>query len=109
MHYYCTYFDKNYLSKGLALIQSLTLNSSAFTLYVLCLDDTTNEVIVNLHREEIVPFSLQNIEATYPELVEVKAKRKLVEYYFTLSPFLPSYILRNFEGVDIINYVDADL
>ena len=32
MEYYCTYFDRNYLAKGLALYDSLTRQAGAFRL-----------------------------------------------------------------------------
>ena len=36
---FCTIADKNYLTKALAMYQSLTENLEQFTLYFLCLDD----------------------------------------------------------------------
>ena len=42
------------------------------------------------------------------ELKYAKKNREKVEYYFTLSPFLPLYILKNF-SVEVINYIDSDL
>lgn len=42
MRYFCTLSDKNYLKKGVALINSLTrVSSEEFILYYLCLDSDT--------------------------------------------------------------------
>jgi hypothetical protein len=59
-----------------------------------------------LHKVEIIP--LATLEAAYPELASVKPTRKLIEYYFTLSPFLPHYLFSK-TTADRITYIDADL
>jgi hypothetical protein len=55
---------------------------------------------------EIVP--LARLEAAYPELAPLKRSRTLIEYYFTLSPFLPHYLFANTDA-DRITYIDGDL
>ena len=46
MRFYCTYFDKNYLVKGLTLYRSLQRHGGSFTLWVLCLDEATFEAML---------------------------------------------------------------
>jgi Sulfotransferase domain len=105
---FCTYFDHNYLSRAMLMIESLRRFDSEKPIYVLAL----SELCVTLLRElalpkvEIIP--LAELEATYPELTEVKPARKTIEYYFTLSPFLPHYLFDR-TAADRITYVDADL
>jgi hypothetical protein len=55
---------------------------------------------------EIVP--LAKLEAAYPELVSLKQSRTMIEYYFTLSPFLPHYLFATTDA-DRITYLDGDL
>jgi hypothetical protein len=107
--YYCTYFDQNYLLRGLTLYRSLVRAGDAFTLWVLCLDDATYEMLDRLRRPDLHPIRLTDLEVADPELRAVKPDRSPIEYYFTLTPALPLYILNRFTDVDLITYVDSDL
>lgn len=80
-----------------------------FTLYVLCLDEVTYELLNKMQLENIILIKLVEIEAAYPELLDIKKTRSTIEYYFTCSPVLPLYIFDKFNQVDRISYVDADL
>lgn len=109
MRYYCTYFDHNYLSRGLALYHSLEKHAKPFTLWVLCFDDTTLRSLRRLNLYSLIPVALHELEGDDAELLAVKSTRTTVEYYFTSTPSLPLYILNRFPQVDIITYLDADL
>lgn len=109
MRHYCTYFDCNYLVRGLVLHDSLQKHSDGdFRLYILCLDSITHQILRSLNKPTIVPIPLWKIESWEPELMVAKQNRSLVEYWFTLSPVLPLYILKNFD-CDLVTYLDADL
>lgn len=109
IRHYCTYFDSNYLPRGLVLHQSLEKHSEGdFRLYVLCLDEQTEGVLKSLNKPTIVPISLKQVEAWDSDLLKVKSNRSTVEYYFTLSPILPLYVFEHF-GCDIVTYLDSDL
>jgi hypothetical protein len=111
MYYFCTCFDKNYSTRGLALFDSLRTQTTDFRLFALCLDDEALAVVsqISTRSPKIVPVSLARLEEWNPELLKAKSNRSLIEYYFTLSPALPLFILRQYEEVDIITYLDADL
>jgi hypothetical protein len=104
---YCTYFDHNYLSRATLMIESLRRYDQS-PIYVLALSELCETILreLALPNVEIVP--LAKLEATYPELAPLKQSRTLIEYYFTLSPFLPHYLFAN-TGADRITYVDGDL
>ena len=73
---FCTIADKNYLTKALAMYQSLTDNLEQFTLYFLCLDDETflkleqlelpNLYIVRLALLESLDIELRNAKNNPP-------------------------------------------
>lgn len=108
-HEFCTYFDRNYLLKGLTLYRSLLNVLPEFTLHVLCLDEETHRLIEGLHLPNVSLIHLNEMEKVYPELLKAKINRKMIEYYFTLTPFLPSFILKNDPSLKMVTYVDADL
>jgi hypothetical protein len=76
--------------------------------YVLSLSDLCTTILRELALPNVEIIPLAALEEAYPELVAVKPTRKLIEYYFTLSPFLPHYLFAR-TAADRITYVDADL
>ena len=62
MRYYCTYFDKNYVVRALALSSSLELYSGPFKLFALCLDSESYQIILQYGTASIVPLKLEDIE-----------------------------------------------
>ncbi len=109
MRYFCTYFDSNYLLKGLTLYRSLVRHAGSFRLWILCFDDLSYQIIEKLELPEIIPVSLKEFEKGDMELLQAKQTRSLIEYYFTCTPSLPLYILKNYPEVELITYLDADL
>jgi len=105
-----TYFDKNYLSRGLVLYESIKEHEKEFELYILCLDDFTLEYFANneLKFPEVRTISLYELEASDPRLKNCKTNRSLIEYYFTLSPCLPLYLLKKYSLPHICS-LDADI
>ena len=110
MFYFTTYFDNNYLSRGLVLYDSLKKHCEQFELYVLCLDDNTLEYFFkNIGcYPEIITLSINEIEEYDIELKKCKKNRSTIEYYFTLSPCLPLYLLKKY-NIPHICSLDADI
>ncbi|PYS24725.1 MAG: glycosyl transferase [Acidobacteria bacterium] len=109
MRYFCTYFDSNYLVRGLALYRSLLRHAGPFQMWVLCFDDVSCHTLRTLKLDNLIPISLSEFEAGDDELLEAKKDRNTVEYYFTCSPSLLLYVLKNWREVDVLCYLDADL
>jgi len=107
---FCTYFDRNYLTRGLALHTSLVRHCQRpFILWILCFDDETYAILARLDLPGVRLISQQEFEAGDEELARAKATRSRVEYYWTCTPSLPCYVLRHNPEVDLITYLDADL
>jgi hypothetical protein len=108
MLHFCTLYDRNYLSRGLALLESLTLHCPSFCLYVLCLDDETHQIMQHLPSPNLKLIPLAELERHDPELAACRHNRSRIEYYFTMSPCLPLYLLVK-EGMNFICSLDSDL
>ncbi len=108
---FATLFDINYLSRGLALLESIKKHSSTnFRLFVLCLDQETKDFFSNNnYYPEVSTITLSEIETWNSELADAKSNRSIVEYYFTLSPALPLYILEKHSEIPHITTMDADI
>lgn len=108
--YFTTLFDKNYLARGLVLIESLQQFSESFVIYILCLDDFTAVFFhQNIKRyPQVVVILLTDIEIDDEALVKIKTDRKKIEYYFTLSPCLPLFLFRKYNLSHICS-LDADI
>jgi len=109
VYYFSTYFDQNYLLRGLALHRSLKRHAGPFRLHVLCLDDVAYEILTRMAIPEIVPVPLAELEASDPGLLAAKSTRSRVEYYFTCTAAFQCYLLRRFPEMDMLTYLDADL
>ena len=103
---FCTLFDKNYCTRGLALYHSLLQQANHFTLWVLCMDDLVYDVLTKLKLPQVELIQLSELEDD--ELRQVKTTRTAVEYCWTLTPSLPLYILTHHPELDHITYLDAD-
>src|SRR5690242_5545416 len=109
MRYFCTYFDSGYFIRGMALYESLRQHCPAFTLWVLCLDETTLKELSKRNLPNVKLVSREQLEDATAGLAEARTNRSQVEYYFTCSPALPLYILKTTPQVDLITYLDSDL
>jgi hypothetical protein len=108
MHF-CTYFDRGYLHRGLALYRSLARHGGAFTLWILCFDDPTFVVLSALRLPNVRLIRREDFEADDAALVEAKRHRSRLEYYWTCTPSLPLYIFAHDPTVRALTYLDADM
>jgi len=104
---FCSYFDKNYLSKFLVLRNSIETFTFEYRFFVLALDNYVEDFFKKNKIKNIEVISLKDLEQSYKDLIVAKKNRDLIEYYFTLSPFLPIYIFEKFKCMNIA-YVDSD-
>lgn len=107
MEHFVTLFDSLFLPQGLALNASLARHAGSYTLWVLCVDDITHEVLQRLAPPNVRPLQLSTLET--PELRRVKALRTRGEYCWTLTPFAPRFVFETDPTIRRVTYVDADL
>jgi hypothetical protein len=104
---YCTYFDKNYLVKGLCLLSSFHKHNPGAILWVLCFDEYTHSILKALNPRNVKLISLNEFEDR--ELRKAKENRSRVEYYWTCTPSLPLYLMKKKKSLTHVGYLDADL
>ncbi len=92
------------------MIESLQSLKIDFSLYLLCLDNYTYSYFEEKKNKysQIILIKLKNIEKYFDQLKKAKKNRTTIEYYFTLSPFLPSYIFEYYKTPHICT-LDADI
>lgn len=103
---FCTLFDSNYLTRGLALHESMVRHIPDFRLFIFAFDERSYEILTELDLKNTKVISLKEFED--PKLLEVKPTRSIAEYCWTSTSSTVLYVLNNF-GVDNCTYIDADI
>ena len=102
----CTYFDHNYLARGLALLESLFLHNPDFTVVVLCIDEITERTM----REKFPSIHLIDLESYKAETnIEENRFKNKKEFLFSVTPNLCLMALRLYPDVETLLYLDADV
>jgi len=107
MEHYVTLFDSMFLPQGLALHMSMERHVKDYTLWVLCVDDETHEMLTKLSLPNLRLLKLSQLETE--ELKHVKPTRTKGEYCWTLTPFAPRFVFDTDPTVTRVTYLDADL
>ena len=103
---FCTLFDSNYLTRGLALYYSLEKHCADFHLYIFAFDDKCYDLLKKLKLEKATIISLKEFEDG--ELLRVKPSRSSAEYCWTSTSSTILYVLQKYK-VDMSTYLDADI
>lgn len=102
----CTYFDQNYLPRGLALIDSLFKHNNDLQLVVLCLDENTYEFL-NKKYNCVSPIHVKEY-ISYFKIDQTRFRSKK-EFYFSITPNLCLMVLNKYPEYDILTYLDSDV
>ena len=103
---FCTLFDSTYLTRALAMYESLKRCCPSFHLYVFALDDLVKVYFSDCQFEDITVISEGDFQS--PRLVEAKKHRNKAEYCWTCTPVALEYAIDQFQ-LDHCIYLDADL
>jgi hypothetical protein len=106
MQNFCTLFNSFYLSRGLALYNSLLKQDIDFHLYIFAFDEACYGVLRRLNLPNATIISLREFET--PELLSVKPDRTTAEYCWTSTSFTIWHCIHTF-SLDHCTYLDADL
>ena len=109
MRYFCTYFDANYLSRGLALHRSLGEHAGNFELVVLCMDAETEKILRQKKLPKVRLLPVAELTGLYPRLAAARADRTKLEFYFTCTSWLMLHLLPQIPTGELLTCLDADL
>ncbi len=104
--YYCTLFNSHYLSRGLALYESLRKCCPDFHLYIFAFDQKAFEILTLLKLPQTTIVSLAEFET--PALLAVKPTRTIAEYCWTCTSSVILHCLEKYQ-LPAVCYLDADL
>ena len=103
----CTYFDFNYLPRGLALYESVKKYHDDFDFFVLAFDDQTQEYLSNLNETKLKIISIQEYNSFFHTSSDRFEDKK--QYFFSATSNLCLYLFETNPNIDILLYLDADV
>ena len=115
MKHLLTLSDKNYVTYGLCLYDSISKHSSDFTLHYLAMDEETEDTLKRLNLENIKVYSMKDIEDN-PQFQELKLNNESrpidisdgqSDFHWALASFFSAHLLNS--GLPHILYIDSDI
>lgn len=106
---YCTYFDSGYLSRGLALIESLRAHGDDSPVWVMTLDEPAKAYLDDAALPGVITVTVADLEGEVDGLLPLKTERSRMEYYFTTTPLLVEYVMNHSPEPASVAYLDSDL
>lgn len=104
--YFCTLFDSNYASKGIALYLSLEQQTDDFILYVMAMDRKCQKILNACRFKHMEVECIDDVDS--PELDAAKGNRSRAEFCWTCGSFFTDYFLNKYNFPEI-TYLDSDL
>lgn len=104
---FCTVISRYRLYQAVAMFCSLQEVLKDHIIYVLCVDDETHRLLSRMGWKRV--RLLHICELRNESLDQLKRKRKLNEYCWTLKPLLIEAVFSRDPEIDRVTYVDADL
>ena len=104
---YTTYFDQRYLARALVMLRSLRRHDPAASVFPLCFDPISADMVAALGDPGIVPVEPKILVAAEPRLAGC-ASRGRWEFYATHKAILPLQVLAQNPTVQAIAHIDAD-
>jgi hypothetical protein len=103
---FCTLFNSSYLSRGVAMYESLQRYCSDFHLYVFAFDEVSCNYLRSKRFPNMTVVSLKEFEDA--ELLKVKPTRSAGEYCWTCTSSTILYSIKAFK-LSNCTYLDADM
>jgi hypothetical protein len=106
----CTVSDYNYIDKGLALFESLRLNSKDFILHYLCIDDKSYNLLQDIISEEnfdnLKPLHINDLLQNDAVLENLR-KTNYKYFCWCLASYFTNWLIN--KTSEDITYIDSDI
>ena len=76
---------------------------------MICMDDKSYKYLNDNPLNNVQILHIKELEKKFPLLKIAKLNRNRIEYFFTCSPAVCNYVMDQFDFIDSITYLDADL
>ena len=115
MKHLLTLSDRNYITYGLCLYDSLKKNSKDFTLHYLAMDEETEKILKDLDLDNIKVYSMDEIEDN-PQFQDLKLNNESrpidisdgqSKFHWALASFFSAHLINS--GLPHALYIDADI
>lgn len=103
---FCTLFDSNYASKGIALYLSLEQQTDDFVLYVMGMDRKCQEILNSIGFKHMIVECID--DNMFPELQKAKTNRTKAEFCWTCGSVVTHIFFEKYKLPEI-TYLDSDL
>jgi hypothetical protein len=107
MEHFVTIFDRLFIPQGLALFLSMQRHINDFILWVICMDETTRNVLDAYNLPNLKLLEIEKLETE--ELLNIKKARSRGEYCWTLTPLAPKFVFDTDPSIQRVTYIDSDL
>lgn len=104
---FVTHCDSNYLSRAIVLRNSLTKNSPTSFLFIVCHDEKTFQMALEIGIPPNCLIQLNSVISHFPCLEEARENRSRIEFLFCLTPYILRYLIEILK-IDEVIYIDAD-
>lgn len=105
--YYCSFCDRRYLPKLLALHASMEEHCQPYNLWVLALDEMVEHILETLNLPNVTFVGMSDF-VDHAILQAKDSDRRYDEFVWTLTPSWILFVLRNAPGIGAVIYLDAD-
>lgn len=103
---FCTLFDSNYISKGIALYLSIAQHTDDFILYVMAMDRKCEEQLKQMSLSHMLVECID--DNMFPALEEARNNRSRAEFCWTCGSVVTHLFFEKYELPEI-TYLDSDL
>jgi len=101
-----TVSDYNYLTKGIALYESLLDNSNDFVLHYLCIDDKTYNKLTELNLDKVIVYNINNLVNNDSSLMNLK-NSDYRYFCWSLASYFTNHLMNEL-NLPLI-YIDSDI